>query len=105
LGQIEKFFFFSILALTLCVKPLGQIEIFFPISALTPSVKPLELISTFAPIGMLDLGSTLALTPSVKGALLLLCFSVMKFLAGLCDFYWLRFSVGLSPTEIHGVLH
>jgi hypothetical protein len=33
---------------------------------LTPSVNPLGLISTFAPIGMLDLGWTLALTPSVK---------------------------------------
>jgi hypothetical protein len=36
---------------------------------LTPSVKLLVLISTFAPIGMLDLGWTLALTPSVKEAL------------------------------------
>ncbi len=26
----------------------------------------------------------------------------MKFLEGLCDFYWLLFSLGLSPTEIHG---
>jgi len=34
---------------------------------LTPSVKPLGLIST-APIGMLDLGSTLALTHGVKRA-------------------------------------
>jgi len=39
-------------------------------SALTPSVKPLGLISTFVPIGMLDLGWTMALTPSVKRALL-----------------------------------
>jgi hypothetical protein len=44
---------------------LGQIENIFSISALIPSVKP--LISTFAPIGMLDLSSTLALTPSVSG--------------------------------------
>jgi hypothetical protein len=36
---------------------------------LTPSAKPLGLISTFAPIGMLDLGWTLALTPSVKWVL------------------------------------
>jgi hypothetical protein len=43
-------------------------NVFFSISTLTPSVKPLGLISTFAPIGMLDLGSTLALTPSVKQA-------------------------------------
>jgi hypothetical protein len=35
---------------------------------LTPSVQPLGLISTFAPIGMLDLGWTSALTPSVKRA-------------------------------------
>ncbi len=42
---------------------------FFSISALTPSVKPSGLISTFAPIGMLDLGRTLALTPSVKRVL------------------------------------
>jgi hypothetical protein len=48
---------------------LGQIEKFFSISALTPSVKPLGPISTFGPIGMLDLGSTLALTPSVMLAL------------------------------------
>jgi hypothetical protein len=37
-----------------------------PFSALTPIVKPLGLISVIAPIGMLDLSSTLALTPSVK---------------------------------------
>jgi len=36
---------------------------------LTPSVKSGGLISTFAPIGMLDLSRTLALTPSVKWAL------------------------------------
>jgi hypothetical protein len=35
---------------------------------LTPSVKLLGLNSTFAPIRMLDLGWTLALTPSVKRA-------------------------------------
>jgi len=40
----------------------------FSISTLTPNVKLLGLISTFAAIGMLDLGSTLALTPSVKRA-------------------------------------
>jgi hypothetical protein len=40
---------------------------FFP--ALTPSVKPLGLISVIAPIGMLDLSSTLALTPRVKEGL------------------------------------
>jgi hypothetical protein len=43
---------------------------FFSLSASIPSVIPLGLISTFAPIGMLDLGWTLALTPSVKRALL-----------------------------------
>jgi hypothetical protein len=43
----------------------GRLKSFFPISALTPSVKPLGLVSTFAPIGMLDLGLTLALIPSV----------------------------------------
>ncbi len=43
--------------------------LFFSISAFTPSVNPLGLISTFAPIGMLDLGRTLTLTPSVKRAL------------------------------------
>jgi len=52
---------------------LGQIEKFFlkkNVSALmTPSVKPLRMVSTFASIGMLDLGCTLALTPSVKGGL------------------------------------
>jgi len=48
---------------------LGQIEKFFSIAALTPKCKtPWGLISTFAPIGMLDLASTLALTPSVNGA-------------------------------------
>ncbi len=46
----------------------GQIEKFVSISALTPIVKLLGLISTFAPIGMLDLGSTLTLTPSVNRA-------------------------------------
>jgi hypothetical protein len=35
-------------------------------SAVTPIVKPLGLISVIAPIGMLDLSSTLALTPNVK---------------------------------------
>ncbi len=49
----------------------GQIEKIFSSSALTPNVKPLGLISTLASIGMLDLGWTLALTPSVKWALLL----------------------------------
>jgi len=43
-------------------------NVFFSISTLTPSVKPLGLISTFALIGTLDLGSTLALAPSVKRA-------------------------------------
>ncbi len=38
------------------------------IEPLTPSIDSLGLISTFAPIGMLDLGSTLALTLSVKWA-------------------------------------
>jgi hypothetical protein len=47
---------------------LGQIEKLFSISAFTPNVKPLGLISTFAPIRMLDLGLTLALTPSAKRA-------------------------------------
>ncbi len=46
----------------------GRLKILFSISAMTPSVKPVGLISTFAPIGMLDLSSTLALTPSVKWA-------------------------------------
>jgi hypothetical protein len=41
----------------------------FSFSALTPSVKTLGPISIFAPIGMLDMSSTLALTPSVKWAL------------------------------------
>jgi len=42
---------------------------FFSILALTSSVKPLGLISIFASIGgMLDLSWTLALTPSVKWA-------------------------------------
>jgi len=45
---------------------LGLIEIFFSILALTHSVNLLRPISTFAPIGMLDLGWTSALTPSVK---------------------------------------
>jgi hypothetical protein len=36
---------------------------------LTPSVKPLGLILVIAPIGMLDLSSTLTLTPSGKWAL------------------------------------
>ncbi len=45
----------------------GSLKIFFCVSALNV-VKPLGLISTFAPIGMLDLSSTLALTPSVKWA-------------------------------------
>jgi hypothetical protein len=44
----------------------GKLKSFFSLLALTPNVKPLGLISTFAPIGMLDLGWTLALTPSVK---------------------------------------
>jgi hypothetical protein len=35
---------------------------------LTPSVEPFGLISNFDPIGMLDLGWTLTLTPSVKRA-------------------------------------
>jgi hypothetical protein len=42
---------------------------YFSISAFTPNVNPFGLISTFAPIGMLDLGRTLTLTPSVKRAL------------------------------------
>ncbi len=50
---------------------LGRLKRFFSSSALTPSVEALGPISTFAPIGMLDLGWTLALTPSVKWALLL----------------------------------
>jgi hypothetical protein len=41
----------------------GKLKIFFAISALTPSVKPLGVISAFAPIEMLELSSTLALTP------------------------------------------
>ncbi len=52
------------------INNLGQVDKLFPSSALTPSVRPLGLISTFATIGMLDLGWTLARTPSVKKALL-----------------------------------
>jgi hypothetical protein len=47
----------------------GRLKSFFSISTFTPGVEPPVLISTFAPIGMLDLGWTLALTPSVKWAL------------------------------------
>jgi hypothetical protein len=47
----------------------GRLKSFFCISPLMPGVKYSELISTFARIGMLDLGWTLALTPSVKWAL------------------------------------
>jgi hypothetical protein len=54
----------------------GQIEKKISLSALTPSVKPLGLISTFAPIEMLDLGWTLAPTPSVKRAYIELVFCV-----------------------------
>ncbi len=43
-----------------------KLKFLFSISALTPSVKAMGLLSTFAPIGMLDLGRTLAPTPSVK---------------------------------------
>jgi hypothetical protein len=46
----------------------GDWKVFFSISTLTPSVKPLGVVSTFPQIGMLDLASTLALTPSVKWA-------------------------------------
>ncbi len=41
----------------------------FSFSTLITSVKPLGLISVIAPIGMLDLSSTLGLTPSVKQSL------------------------------------
>jgi hypothetical protein len=41
----------------------------FSFSTLITSVKPLRLISVIAPEGMLDLSSTLGLTPSVKPAL------------------------------------
>jgi len=44
----------------------GRLKSFFSISTFSPGVMPPGLISTFAPIGMLDLGWTLALTPSVK---------------------------------------
>jgi hypothetical protein len=55
---------FSILLVTW-----GRLKSFFNLTASTPSVKPSGLISTFAPIGMLDLDSTLALTPSENLAL------------------------------------
>ncbi len=51
--------------------------------ALTPSVKRLGLISTFAPIGILDLGSTLALTPSVAGLSVVTCNVESQMLASL----------------------
>jgi hypothetical protein len=50
------------------ISNLGHIEKLFSISDLILSVKPLELISTFEPIRMLDLGWTLALISSVRGA-------------------------------------
>ncbi len=48
------------------ISNLGLIENIFFYFSLDPSVKPLGPNSTFAPIGMLNLGWTSALTPSVK---------------------------------------
>jgi hypothetical protein len=80
------------------ISNLGQIEKNFSSSALTPSVKPLWLISTFPPIEILDLGWTLALTPSVKWALVYGLVGNRTFLMGTEGriSHWVSWQLGIS---------
>ncbi len=57
----------------------GKLKLFFYISTLTSNVHPLGSISTFEPIGMLDLGWTSALIPSVKALVLKYIYNFSNF--------------------------
>jgi hypothetical protein len=69
LASIVDMYPFSALGQVRAMKWWIKKIVFF--SRLTPSVKPLGLISLLAPIEMLDLSSSLALTPNESGPNLL----------------------------------